>query len=95
MQKTVAEIQPIQVMKLPVLLTMQAMKLQTLPTPRSQDQIILMSKVLLYLMSLSLVFVYFLHITRPRLKIKNPSMKTKINNQYDVLCFTKILIING
>ena len=68
MQKTVAQIQLIQVMKLPVLLTMQAMKLQTLPTLLSQDQIILMSIVLLYLLSLSLVIVYFLHITRPRQK---------------------------
>ena len=60
---------PIQVMKLPALLTMQAMKLQALPTPRPQDQMILMFMALAYLLSLLLVFVYFLQITLFNLKI--------------------------
>ena len=37
---------PIQVMKLPALLTMQVMKLPVSPTPLPQDQMILMSMVL-------------------------------------------------
>ena len=70
MQKKVAEILPIQAMKLPALLpiqamklpallTKQAMKLRALPTPPPQDQMILMSMVLVHLLSLPLVFVYF------------------------------------
>ena len=49
-------------MKLPALLTRQAMKLPALPTPPPQDQMILMSLALVYLLTLPLVFVYFLHI---------------------------------
>ena len=49
-----------------------------------------MSTALVYLLALSLVFVYFLHIMLPRLKIKKPSMKNKINQQNDVICFKKI-----
>ena len=55
--KKVAEILPMQAMKLPALLTMQAMKLPASPAP--QYQMILMSMVLGYLLSLPLVFVYF------------------------------------
>ena len=45
-----------------------------IPSTRSSrpNQIILMSMVLVYLLSLPLTFVYFLHITLPRLKIKKP-----------------------
>ena len=50
---------------------------------------ILMSMVLVYLLSLLLVFVYFLYITLSNLKIKNSSMKNMINNQNDVICFKK------
>ena len=57
MLKKVMEILPIQAMKLPALLTMQAMKLPASPAP--QYQMILMSMVLVYLLSLPLVFVYF------------------------------------
>ena len=60
-----------QAVKLAALLTMQKIKLPASPTPPSQDQMILMSMVLIYLLSLPLVFVYFLHITLPGLKIKN------------------------
>ena len=49
-----------------------------------------MSTALVYLLALPLVFVYFLHIMLPRLKIKKPSMKNKINQQNDVICFKKI-----
>ena len=56
-----------------------------LPVP--QDQMILMSVAFVYLLSLPLVFDYFLHITLPRLKMKNLSMKNRINHQNDVICF--------
>ena len=60
---------------------------------------ILMSMELVFLLSLHLAFVYFLHITLPRLKIKNPSMKNKANHQNDVTCFKKIynkwLVLTG
>ena len=46
-------------MILPALLTIQAMKLPALPTLPQQDQIILMSMTLVYLLSLLLAFVYF------------------------------------
>ena len=72
MQKKVAEILPIQAMKLPVL-----------PTPPPQDQIILMSMALACLLSLPLVFVYILHITLSSLKIKKQSMSNRINHQND------------
>ena len=71
MQKKVAEILPIQAMKLPALLTMQAMKLQASPTLPPQDQTILMSMALVYLLSLPWLLVYFLHIRLSSLKIKN------------------------
>ena len=62
-----------QAMKLPVLITMQAMKMPAPP----QDQIILISMVLVYLLSLLLVFVYFLHITL------SPKIKKIINEKQD------------
>ena len=89
-------------MKLPALLAMQPMKLPALPTPLPplspalttppppQDQMILMSMALVCLQSLPSVFVYFLHITLLRLKIKNKSIKNRINHQNDVICFRKI-----
>ena len=43
----------------------------------------------IYLLSLPLVFAYFLLITL-FVKIKNSSMKTRINHQNDVICFRKI-----
>ena len=42
MQKKVAEILPIQAMKLPALLAIQAMKLQASLAPPPQDEVILM-----------------------------------------------------
>ena len=45
------------------------------------NQIILVFMALACLLSLPLVIVYFLHITLPRLKIKNSSMKNRINHQ--------------
>ena len=45
------------------------------------SQIILVFMALACLLSLPLVLVYFLHITLPRLKIKNSSMKNRINHQ--------------
>ena len=92
---------PMQAMKVPALLTMQAMKLPTLPTPLPpmppalttpppQDQTILMSMALVCLLSLPLMFVYFLHITLFSLQIKNKSMKNRINHQNNVICFRKI-----
>ena len=71
----------IQAMKLQALITIQAMKLQALLTiepiklPALQDQMMLIFMALEWLLSLPLVFVYFLHITFFRLKIKNSSMK--------------------
>ena len=53
------------------------------------SQMMLMSMASVYLPSLPLVFVYFLHLTLFSLKIKKPSMKNKINNQNDVLSFRK------
>ena len=70
-----------QAVKIPTLLTMQAMKLPALATLPPQDQMILMSMALVYLLCLPLVFLYFLYITLLRLKIKNSSMKNRINNQ--------------
>ena len=43
----------------------------------------------IYLLSLPLVFVYFLHITLV-VKIKTSSKKTRIDHQNDVICFRKI-----
>ena len=61
--KKVAGILLIQAMKLPallpVLLTIQAMKLVAPPTLPQQDEMILMSMALVYLLSLPLVFVLF------------------------------------
>ena len=90
MQKNVAEMLPIQAMKLPALLAMQPMKLPASPTPPPQDQMILMSMALVYLLSLPLVFVYFLYITL--FSLKNASMKNRINNQNDVICFRSYII---
>ena len=52
-----------QAMKLPALLTMQVIKLPALPKPPPQDQMILMSMALVYLLYLPLGLAYFLHIT--------------------------------
>ena len=82
---------PMQVMKLLALLTMQAMKLPAPTTTPPQDQMILMSMALACLLSLPLVFVYFLHVT---LFLKNLSMKNRINHQKDVIYFSKIHTIN-
>ena len=60
----------------------------TTTTTRLND--IYISMALVCLLCLPLVFVYFLNITLPRLKIKNSSMKKKINHQKDVICFRKI-----
>ena len=79
---------------------MQAMKLPAPPTPvppfslllrtpPPQDQMILMSMELVYVRSLSLVFVYFLHITLFSLKITKLSVKNRINYQNDVVYFSK------
>ena len=61
------------------------------PTPshttRSNDTYVM---ALVCLLALPSVFVYFLHITLLRLKIKNSSMKNRINHQKDVICFRKI-----
>ena len=53
------------------------------------SQMELMSMVLVCLWSLPSVFVYFLHITLS-LKLKNLSMKNRINHQNDVICFRKM-----
>ena len=58
------------------------------------SQTILISMALVYLLSLSSMFVYFWHITLLRLKIKNLSMKNRIKHQNDVICFRKIYTIN-
>ena len=50
----------------------------------------LMSMALKYLRSLPLVFVYFFHMR----KIKNSSMKNRINHQNDVICCSKKHAIN-
>ena len=42
-----------------------------------QDQMILMSTALVYLLSLPLAFVYFLHVTLSSLKIKKSSIKKR------------------
>ena len=78
-------------MKLPMLPTV------LLPLPSPQDQMILMSMLLVYLRSLPLVFVYFLHIT---LFLKNKPMiawwlirnKKRINHQNEILCFRSYII---
>ena len=76
MQKKVAEILTIQTMKLPALLPIQTMKLPALLTiqamklPMLQDQMILIFMELVYLLSLRLAFVYFLHTTLSSLKLK-------------------------
>ena len=58
------------------------------------SQIMLMFIALVYLLSLPLVFVYFLHITIS-LKIKNKPMKNKTNHQNDILCFRSYIINEG
>ena len=81
-------------------LPLQVTLLRLLCFPIPQDQMILKSMTLVCLQSLPLVFVYFLHITFPKLKNKpmiarrlNMSKKN-INHQNDVICFRKIYIIN-
>ena len=63
-------------MKLPELLTIQAMKLLASPTPPPQDQMILMFMASVYLLYLPLVFEYFLHITLPQPKKRLLNEKT-------------------
>ena len=98
--KKVTEIIAMQAMKLPALptplppllpalLALPPPLLQALPTP---SPVILISMALAYLLSLPLAFAYFLHITFPRLQIKNKSMKIKMNHQNDVICFRKYTI---
>ena len=80
------------------ILAMHAMKLPappTLPPPLptalpTLPPVILIFIALVYLLSLSLAFAYFLHLTLPRLQIKNKSMKNRINDQKDGICFRKI-----
>ena len=67
------------------------MKIPALQPQPPQEQMILMSMALVYLLSLSSVFKYFLYITLPSLKIKNSSIKNRINHQNDVICFRKNL----
>ena len=55
-----------------------------------QDQMILMSMALLYLLPLPLVFVYSLHIIL--FSLKNSSMKKSISHQNDVICFRSSII---
>ena len=89
MQKKVAEILPMQAMKLPALAIPPPPLPSALTTPPPpQDQVILMFMALVYLLYLPLVFVYFLH-TIIFLEIKKPSMKNKANNQNDALRFRK------
>ena len=71
--KKVAEILPMQAMKVPALPTPPPPLPPALTTPPPQDQMILTSMAL-DLWSLLLVFVYFFHITLLRLKIKNKLM---------------------
>ena len=61
--------------------------IRLLPLLMPQDHMILMSMALVYLLSLPLVFVYFLDITLSSLK--NSSMKNKINHQSDALYLRK------
>ena len=67
------------------------LRLLRLPIP--QGQIILTFMTLVCLLSLPLVFVYFLHIAIS-LKIINKPMKNRINHQKDVIYFRKIYTIN-
>ena len=76
-----------QAMKLPAPPTLPPPMPTALPTP---PPVILISMALAYLLSLPLAFAYFLHITFPRLQIKNKSMKSRMNYQNDVICFRKI-----
>ena len=61
-----------------------------LTTPPPQDQMILKSMALVYSWSLPSVFLYFLHTTLFSLKIKNLSVKNRINHQKYVICFTEM-----
>ena len=82
-----AEILAMQAMKLPAPPTLPPPLPTALPTP---PPVILIFIALVYLLSLSLAFTYFLHLTLPRLQIKNKSMKNRINDQKDGICFRKI-----
>ena len=86
-QKRVAETLAMLAMKLPALATPLPSLPLALTTLPPQDQMILMSMALVCLLCLPLLFVYFLHITLFNLKIKNSSMKNRINHQNDVICF--------
>ena len=55
-----------------------------------QDQMILMSMVLVYLLSLPFVFVYFFAYNT--FSKNRKSMKKKINHQNDVICFRSYII---
>ena len=85
--KKAAEILAMQAMKLPAPTTLPPPMPTALPTP---PPVILISMALAYLLFLPLAFTYFLHITLPRLQIKNKSMKNRMNYQNNVICFRKI-----
>ena len=72
-------------MKLPALLTIQAMKLPASPTPPPQDQMILVSMALVYLLSLPLAFVYFSHIILSSLKNSLVKKKDQPPKRRDML----------
>ena len=78
---------PVQAMKLPRLPTLPT----ALTTPPPQDQMILMFMGLVCLLSLPLVFVYFLQIlkNKPMITWRLSMSKKKINHQNDVICFRK------
>ena len=86
MQKRVVEILAMQAVKLMASPTLPPLLPAALPT---LPPVILVSNSLVYLLSLPW-FVYFLHITLPRLQRKNKSTKYRINHQNDVICFRRI-----
>ena len=86
-ERKVAEILAMQAMKLPALQTLPPPLPTALPT---LTPVIIISMAFVYLLSLPLAFAYFLHITLPRLQINSKSLKNRINNQNDVICFKKI-----
>ena len=62
----------------------------TPPTPSHQDQMILMSTALVYLLPLPLAFVYFLHVTLSSLKIKKSSIKKRSTTKTTSYALEKI-----
>ena len=86
-EKKVAEMLAMQATNIPALQTL----LPSLPTALpTLTPVIIISMALVYLLSLPLAFAYFLHIALPRLQVNSKSMKNRINNQNDVICFKKI-----